>query len=76
MHFLYKPEPVFYIANWLLHHNHLEYNNPEISGMNVSIHPMNATIGVPKCVKLATEVDAELQILKRYIIRGWPHVRE
>ena len=27
-------------------------------------------------IKVATEEDSELQVLKRYLIRGWPHTKD
>ena len=49
--------------------------------MNVSIHRISTSVNVPVCIsiedaKATTEEDVELQILKRYIIGGWPDSRE
>ena len=49
--------------------------------MNISIHTINTAVDVPICmsiedIRMATEEDMELQMLKRYIIRRWPHTRE
>ena len=81
MHILYKPGSALYMADRLSHHNHVEIKEQETSGMNVSGHTINRTVDVPICtfmedIKAATEEDMELQMLKRYIIGGWPHVKE
>ena len=58
-----------------------ENKDQEISYMNISVHAVNTTVDISICIaiediKTATEEDAELQMLKRYIIKRWPHTKE
>ena len=78
---LYKPGPELYIADWLSYHNQAGNKDQEMSGMNISIHTINTTVDIPICtsieeIKGAREEDMELQMLKRYIIEGWPHTKD
>ena len=52
----------------------------EISVMNISICTINTTVDIPTStsiedIKAATEEDAELQMFKRLIIKGWQHIK-
>ena len=78
---LYKPGPEWYIADWLFRNNHTENRDPEITGMNMNIHIISTTVHTPICtsiegVRAAPDEDFDLQILKTYIIRGWPHTKD
>ena len=78
---LYKPGPEPYIADWLSHYNHAE--NKESRNIRFEHkHTYNqATVHIPICtfighIKAATGERAELQMLKMYIIKGWPHTKD
>ena len=78
---LYKLGPELYIADWLSVLNHVENQDQEISGMNVSGHTINTAVDVPRCtsiedIKAATKEDLQLQLFKRYKIKGWSHTKE
>ena len=78
---LCQPGPELHIADWLSHHYYERNKDQEISGMNISIHTINTIVDIPiftsiEDIKVATGDDVELQMLKRYIIRGWPHTKE
>ena len=80
VHILYKPGPALYTADWLSHHNHSENRDKEISDMNINIHMINTAVDIPICmsiedIKSAINKETELQMLKGYIIRGWPHTK-
>ena len=46
VHILYKLSPELFIADWMSHQHHVENQDKEIAGMNVSIHTVNAAVGV------------------------------
>ena len=80
VHTLYKPGPELYIADWLSCHNHTETKDKEISDINISRHTINTTVDNPisnwiEGIKAATNENAELQMLKQYIIRGRSHTK-
>ena len=48
--------------------------------MSISIHTISTSVHIPMCmciedIKVATEGDAELQMLKRYITKRWPLIK-
>ena len=80
VHIQWTLGPKFLIADWLWCHNHMEDQGWEITDMNADIHTISTSVDVPICtcvkdLKVATE-DVELQVLKRYIIGGWPDSKE
>ena len=72
---LYKPSPELYIKDWLFCHTNTENREQEISGMNINIHTINTVVDIAISIKAAINEDAELQLLKQYIIRGWPNTK-
>ena len=69
------------MADWLSCHNHVENKDQEILGMNVSILNISTSVDIPLCtsiedIQTATEEYLKLQMLQRYIIRGWPLTKE
>ena len=69
---VHKPGAELYIANWMLHNNHVENKNQEVADRNISLHTISAIVDIPICtsikdIKVATEENAELQMLRRYI---------
>ena len=81
MQILYKLGPALFIVDGLSCLNHVENQDQEIPGINVSIHTISTSVDAPICIsieniKVAAEGDVELQMLKRYIIGGWPDSRE
>ena len=75
MQTLYKPGPDLYIADLLSLQNHTENKDQEISGMSIGIHTVSMAVDVPVCTSIedirnAMSIDAELNLLQRYIIRG------
>ena len=78
---LYKSSPKAYIVDWISCHNHVESQDQEIPGMNISLYMISPSVDIPVCtsvdeIKAATEEDAELQMLQNYIIRQWLHAME
>ena len=55
-------------------HNTKEGNNTEVKGLDISIHELEADVTDHKLEKIyiATYGDAELQMLIKNIIKGWP----
>ena len=77
---LCKLGPSLFIGDWLSQHNHAENKDHKILGMKISIHIVNTTADIPVCmsidgIKVAIEEDAMLQRLKKYIIKGWLHIK-
>ena len=78
---LYKPGSELYIVDWLSYHHHVENKDQEIPGMNASICNIRTSVDVPvstsiEDIQAATEEDPELQMLQKYIIKGWLHAKE
>ena len=49
--------------------------------MNINIHMISTKVDIPICmsiehIRAVMNKDAELQILKNYIVRGWPHTKD
>ena len=81
VHSIYKHGPDLYIVYWLSLNNHTENRNQEIIGINLSVHVISTSVNIPVCtsiedIQTATHKDADLQKLKSYIIKGWPHKKD
>ena len=80
-HILYKTGPGLYMTDLLSHHNHTENKDQKVAGMSISIHTFSTAIDVPlytsiKDIINAMSIDAELQMLQPYILRGWPQDKD
>ena len=81
MFILYKPDPELYIGDWVFHNKQAENRDQEITGVNINIHTISTTVDIPICmfiedIRTATNEDADQQILKTHMIRGWPHNKD
>ena len=78
---IYKPGPDIFIADWLLSHNHVEGKDKAIEDMDVQVDAIQSTTDMPECVSMAeiqqaSVWDDHLQILKSFIISGWPDMKD
>ena len=76
VHIIFKPGPKLYIVYWLSYHNHMENDDQEIPGTNINIHTISSSVDISICaslgdIRVATEEDAELQMLKKYLEVSW-----
>ena len=49
--------------------------------MNINVHVISSAVDNPACtfmeeIQVATSQDPDLQMLKSYIIWGWPHTKD
>ena len=77
----YKPGLELYIADWLCCHNQTQNVDQEITGMNIITHVIKSTVHIPLCtliedIRATMKEDTEVQMLKQYIIEGWPHTKD
>ena len=49
---LYKPDPEFYIADWLSSHNSSDGKDEEITGMKLNINAIETCSGILECMKV------------------------
>ena len=68
-------------SDWLSGHNNTKNKDQGIAGMSISIHTISIEIVVLVCtsredIRTAMSKDAELQMLKTHIIRGWPQNKD
>ena len=78
---MYKPGPDIFIADWLSRHNHIEGKDKLIEDMDVQVDAIQSTTDMPECVSIveiqqALAHDDHLQILKSFIISGWPDTKD
>ena len=76
-----KPGPDLFIAEWLSRKNHKENKNEEIPCMQLNVDTIQTTTNILDCMTIqplqqATLQDDHLQLLKDYIIRGWPDSKD
>ena len=72
---IYKPGSDIFIADWLLHHNHIEGKDKPIKDMDIRIDTIQSAKDIPECTSMsliqqASAQDDYLQCLKSYIIAG------
>ena len=78
---LHRPGPILYIADWLSHNNHTHNRDQDIMDMNVTMYVLNTAGGITICpsiknMQAATSQDLDLERLKTYIIKDWPHTND
>ena len=50
---IYKPGPEIFIADWLLRHNHREWKDKPIKGMEVQVDTIQTIMDMLECVSMA-----------------------
>ena len=81
VHILYKPGLELYIVVWLSQNNHVKNRNQEIMDINVNVHVICTAMDIPTSTSIynkqaAISQDLDLQWLKAYSIRAWPHAKD
>ena len=81
VYIIYKPGSILYIMDWLSRNNHAKNKVQGITGMNINVTAISASIKMSvytsiEDIQVATQENTHLHKLKSYVIQGWPHNKD
>ena len=74
VHILYKTGPDFFIVDWLSCHNHMENQDQEILGINVSILTISTSVDIPICTSIEDILIRHELIMKDDTVMKGKHI--